>query len=110
MLNYGTMSSQNRFGYEGDRYAVMTEEYEGQFRNWTTPFRPKIGGKEVPRLKVYRFSLFSPAQALSPPRKIVMQRSRRDLLPCFWTNHCWKIPVYGRIPKIRPVQLRISGL
>ncbi len=34
------MSSQHRFGYEWDRYAAMTPEYEGQFRNWTYPLAP----------------------------------------------------------------------
>src|SRR3989344_29512 len=34
------MSSQHRFGYEWDRYAMMTPEYEGQFRNWTHPLTP----------------------------------------------------------------------
>ena len=35
------MSSQNRFGYEWDRYAEMTSDYEGQFRNWTHPLTPE---------------------------------------------------------------------
>lgn len=34
------MSSQHRFGYEWDRYAAMTPEYEAQFRNWTYPLAP----------------------------------------------------------------------
>jgi len=53
----------------------MTEEYEGQFRNWTTSLQPEDWGEEVLRLKVYRISLVSPAQALSRPRKIVLRRT-----------------------------------
>ena len=35
------MSSQNRFGYEWDKYSWVDENYEGQFRNWTYPFTPE---------------------------------------------------------------------
>jgi predicted RNA methylase len=31
------MSSQQRFGYEWDRYSWVSENYQGQFRNWTAP-------------------------------------------------------------------------
>lgn len=31
------MSSQNRFGYEWDKYSFLTENYEHQFLNWTHP-------------------------------------------------------------------------
>lgn len=34
------MSSQNRFGYEWDKYSWITEDYEKQFLNWTTPVQP----------------------------------------------------------------------
>ena len=34
------MSSQNRFGYEWDKYSWVDENYEGQFRNWTNPMAP----------------------------------------------------------------------
>lgn len=34
------MSSSQRFGYEWDKYAAMTPEYEAQFRNWTSPLQP----------------------------------------------------------------------
>ncbi len=34
------MSSQNRFGYEWDKYSWVDENYEGQFRNWTNPMTP----------------------------------------------------------------------
>ncbi len=34
------MSSQNRFGYEWDKYSWVDENYEGQFRNWTSPMTP----------------------------------------------------------------------
>lgn len=42
------MSSQNRFGYEWDKYSWISEHYEGQFRNWTTPLTPSDWeGKKV---------------------------------------------------------------
>lgn len=34
------MSSQNRFGYEWDKYSWVTEDYEKQFLNWTSPTQP----------------------------------------------------------------------
>jgi SAM-dependent methyltransferase len=34
------MSSEHRFGYEWDTYALMTPDYERQFRNWTHPLVP----------------------------------------------------------------------
>lgn len=34
------MSSQNRFGYEWDKYSWVDKNYEGQFRNWTSPTTP----------------------------------------------------------------------
>ena len=34
------MSSQNRFGYEWDKYSWVDENYEVQFRNWTNPMTP----------------------------------------------------------------------
>lgn len=34
------MSSQNRFGYEWDKYSWVTEDYEKQFLNWTSPLQP----------------------------------------------------------------------
>jgi len=34
------MSSENRFGYEWNRYSKIDPQYEGQFRNWTYPFGP----------------------------------------------------------------------
>lgn len=34
------MSSQDRFGYEWDKYSWVSENYEGQFRNWTAPYTP----------------------------------------------------------------------
>jgi SAM-dependent methyltransferase len=42
------MSSQDRFGYEWDRYSRLSEDYEGQFRNWTNPLTPEDWkGKKV---------------------------------------------------------------
>lgn len=42
------MSSQHRFGYEWDKYSWVSENYEGQFRNWTTPYTPEDWkGKKV---------------------------------------------------------------
>ena len=35
------MSSQDRFGYEWDKYSWVSESYEGQFRNWTNPLTPE---------------------------------------------------------------------
>ncbi len=35
------MSSQERFGYEWDKYTWMSPDYERQFRNWTHPLTPK---------------------------------------------------------------------
>jgi len=35
------MSSQDRFGYEWDKYWWVSENYEGQFRNWTNPLTPE---------------------------------------------------------------------
>lgn len=34
------MSSEQRFGYEWNRYSWMAFNYERQFRNWTHPFTP----------------------------------------------------------------------
>jgi SAM-dependent methyltransferase len=34
------MASAERFGYEWDKYAVMTPAYEAQFRNWINPLGP----------------------------------------------------------------------
>lgn len=34
------MSSENRFGYEWDKYSEITVAYEGQFLNWTSPMKP----------------------------------------------------------------------
>lgn len=34
------MSSQDRFGYEWDKYSWVAGDYEGQFRNWTSPLTP----------------------------------------------------------------------
>lgn len=34
------MSSENRFGYEWDKYSWVTENYEKQFLNWTHPMQP----------------------------------------------------------------------
>jgi SAM-dependent methyltransferase len=42
------MSSQDRFGYEWDKYSWVAEDYEGQFRNWTNPLVPEEWkGKKV---------------------------------------------------------------
>ncbi len=42
------MSSQNRFGYEWDKYSWVTEDYEKQFLNWTSPLQPSDWvGKKV---------------------------------------------------------------
>lgn len=35
------MASQERFGYEWDKYSRMSENYESQFRNWVFPLRPE---------------------------------------------------------------------
>lgn len=35
-----SMSSQERFGYEWDKYSWVSEDYQGQFRNWTSPLTP----------------------------------------------------------------------
>jgi 2-polyprenyl-3-methyl-5-hydroxy-6-metoxy-1,4-benzoquinol methylase len=34
------MSSEQRFGYEWNKYSKMTEDYERLFRNWTNPLVP----------------------------------------------------------------------
>lgn len=34
------MSSSQRFGYEWDKYSWITEDYEKQFLNWTSPLTP----------------------------------------------------------------------
>jgi SAM-dependent methyltransferase len=34
------MSSSHRFGYEWDKYSWVTENYEKQFLNWTSPLTP----------------------------------------------------------------------
>jgi len=42
------MSSQNRFGYEWDKYSWITEDYKKQFLNWTSPMQPSDWvGKKV---------------------------------------------------------------
>ena len=42
------MSSENRFGYEWDKYHFITPAYEQQFRNWTSPMTPEDWkGKKV---------------------------------------------------------------
>ena len=42
------MSSQNRFGYEWDKYSWVAEDYEHQFLNWTSPMKPsEWEGKNV---------------------------------------------------------------
>lgn len=35
------MASQDRFGYEWDKYSRMNKNYEAQFRNWIFPFGPE---------------------------------------------------------------------
>ncbi len=35
------MSSEQRFGYEWGKYSWVTENYQKQFLNWTTPFLPQ---------------------------------------------------------------------
>ncbi len=35
------MASQERFGYEWNKYSWVNEHYEQQFRNWTHPFTPE---------------------------------------------------------------------
>jgi SAM-dependent methyltransferase len=42
------MSSQERFGYEWDKYSHMDENYEHQFKNWVSPLRPEdFQGKKI---------------------------------------------------------------
>ena len=42
------MSSEHRFGYEWDKYAHMSENYEHQFKNWTAPIpQADWKGKDV---------------------------------------------------------------
>lgn len=42
------MSSQDRFGYEWDKYSWVAGDYEGQFCNWTYPLTPEDWkGKKV---------------------------------------------------------------
>ena len=42
------MSSENRFGYEWDKYSWITENYEKQFLNWTAPLQSSDwSGKKV---------------------------------------------------------------
>ena len=42
------MSSQNRFGYEWEKYSWVTRDYEKQFLNWTHPLQPSDWvGKKV---------------------------------------------------------------
>lgn len=35
------MASEDRFGYEWRKYSTILPEYEKQFQNWITPFKPK---------------------------------------------------------------------
>lgn len=42
------MSSQNRFGYEWNKYSWVTDDYEKQFLNWTSPMQSREWeGKKV---------------------------------------------------------------
>lgn len=41
------MASEERFGYEWEKYAAMSPAYEGQFRNWTGMGPEDFRGKDV---------------------------------------------------------------